>query len=146
VRRVHQDGHQVNPPRMPAFAAPVELRAASRQSAIGQPITIPGAGGGAQPNRQADHGVDVVPPLGSYFELTSFISYQKIMQFSKLTYSLVSSSLGRSRPGGRTWTSSARSTTSRTTRLSSRRSPTPWSPRMHRRVSRPCPFGLVTSR
>ena len=46
----------------------------SRRSADGRPIGVPGAGGGARPSRQADHGVDVVPPSGSYFELTSFVS------------------------------------------------------------------------
>jgi hypothetical protein len=66
----------------------------------------------------------VVPPPGSYFELISFVSYQKLMQFVELIYSLVCSSLGRSRPGGRTWTSSGRSATSHTLRLSGNRSPT----------------------
>jgi hypothetical protein len=79
----------------------------------------------------------VVPALGSYFELTSFIIYLKVMQFIKLTHSLVCSSLGRSRPEGRTWTSSARSTPSPTARLSRSRTPMPWSPRVHRRVSVP---------
>jgi hypothetical protein len=41
-----------------------------------------------------------VPLPGSYFELTSFVSYQKVMQFVELTYSLVSSYLGRGSPGG----------------------------------------------
>jgi hypothetical protein len=82
---------------------------------------------------------------GSYFDPTSFVSYLKVMQFVKLTHSLVCSSLGQSRPGGRTLTSSARATLSPTVRLSSSRTPTPWSPRVHRRVSRPCAFRTVTS-
>jgi hypothetical protein len=145
MHRVHQDGHPVDPPRMPTSAAPMELRAASRQSAIGRPIAIPRVGGGARPSRHADHGVDVVPTPGSYFKLTSFVSYLKVMQFVELTHSLVCSSLERSRPGGRTWTSSARSTASPTARLSGSRTPTPWSPHVHRRVSRPCAFWIVTS-
>jgi hypothetical protein len=144
VRWVHQDGHPVDPPLMPASATPVELQAASRRSAIGRPIAIPRAGGGARPSRQADHGVDVVPPPGLYFELTSFIIYLKIMQFVEQTHSLVCSSLGQSIPGGRTKTSSARSTTSQTARLSGSHSPTPWSLRVHRKVSRPCAFETVT--
>jgi hypothetical protein len=79
---------------MPASAAPVELRAASRWSAIGRPIAVPRAGGGAPPSRRDDHGVDVVPAPGSYFELTSCVSYLKVMQFIELTHSLVCSSLG----------------------------------------------------
>jgi hypothetical protein len=51
---------------------------------------------------------------GSYFDPTSFVSYLKVMQFVKLTHSLVCSSLGQSRPGGRTLTSSARATLSPT--------------------------------
>jgi hypothetical protein len=47
VRRVHQDGHPVNPPQMPTSAAPVELRATSRRPAIGRPIAVPSARGGA---------------------------------------------------------------------------------------------------
>jgi hypothetical protein len=140
VRRAHQDGHPVNPPRMSTSAAPVELRAASHRPAINRPIGVPSAGRGARPSRQANHGVDVVPPPGSYFEPTSLVSYQKVMQFVKLTYSLVCSSLGWSRLGGHTWTSSGRSTTSWTLRLFGSCSPTPWSPRVHRRVSRPCAF------
>jgi hypothetical protein len=145
VHWVHQDWDLVNPPGMPASAALVELRAASRRSAIGRPIAVPDAGGGARPSRQANHGVDVVPPLGSYFKLTSFVSYPKVMQFGELTHSLVYNSLGRSRPGGRTWTSSARLTTSRTVRLSGSSSPTPWSSRVHCMVPLPCAFETVTS-
>jgi hypothetical protein len=40
MHRVYQDGHPIDPPRMPAFAAPVELQAASHRSAIGRPIAI----------------------------------------------------------------------------------------------------------
>jgi hypothetical protein len=145
VHGVHQDGHPVDPPSMPAVAAPIELRAASRQSVIGRLIAVLRAGGGARPSRQADHGVDVVLALGSYFELTSFFSYLKVTQFIELTHSLVCISLGRSRPRGCTRTSSARSTPSSTVRLSGSRTPTPWSPHMHRRVSHPCAFRTVTS-
>jgi hypothetical protein len=91
VRRVHQDGPPVDPPRMLASTAPVELQAASRRSAIDRPIAIPSTGGGARPSKQADHGVDMVPSPDSYFKLTSFVSYQKVMQFIELTYSLVCS-------------------------------------------------------
>jgi hypothetical protein len=111
---------------------------------VGQPIAVPRAGGGVRPSRQADHGVDVVPPPGSYFELTSFFRYLKVMQFVKLTHSVVCSSLVRSRPGDRTWTSLARSTSTPTMRLSSSHTLTPWSPHL-RRVSHPCAFGTVTS-
>jgi hypothetical protein len=41
VHWVHQDGHPVDPPRMPAYAAPEELRAASRRSAIGRLVAVP---------------------------------------------------------------------------------------------------------
>jgi hypothetical protein len=88
---------------------------------------------------------DVVPAPGSYFELTSFVSYPKVMQFVDLTHSLVCSSLGWSRPGDRTWTLSARSTPSPTMMLSGSRTPTPWSPHVRRRGSRPSTFGTVTS-
>jgi hypothetical protein len=102
---------------------------------------------------QEGHGPVDRPTMGSmwchlqvrYFELTSFVSYLKVMHIVELTHFLVCSSLGRSRPGGRTWTSSARSSTSRTARLSSSCSPTPWSPHVHRRVCLPCAFGTMTS-
>jgi hypothetical protein len=48
-------------------------------SVDGRPIAVSGAVGAAGPSRQADHGVDVVPALGSYFELTSLVSYLKVM-------------------------------------------------------------------
>jgi hypothetical protein len=98
-----------------------------------------------QPSRQADHGVDVVPPPSTYFELTLFVSYLKVMHIVELTHSLICSSLGQRRPGGRTWTSSARLTTSRTTRLSGSHSPMPWLPCVHCRVCHPCAFRTVTS-
>jgi hypothetical protein len=47
VHWVHQDGHPVDPPRKSASATPVELRAASRRSAIGRLIAVLCAGGGA---------------------------------------------------------------------------------------------------
>jgi hypothetical protein len=97
-------------------------------------LHLPGAGGGARPSRQVDHGVDVVLALGSYFELTSLVSYLKVMQVIELTHSLVYSSLGQSRPGGRTWTSSARSTPTPTVRLSGSHTPTPWLSRVHHRA------------
>jgi hypothetical protein len=50
----------------------------------------------------------VVPATSSYFELTSFVRYRKVMQFVELTHSLVCNSLGWSRSRGCTWTSSAR--------------------------------------
>jgi hypothetical protein len=56
VHRVHQDEHPIDPPRMPASAVPVELQAASRRSAIGRPIVVLRAGGGAQPSRQTNTG------------------------------------------------------------------------------------------
>jgi hypothetical protein len=60
---------------MAASAAPVSYE----RLPIGRPsldrFVVPGAGGGTRPSRHADHGVDVVPELGSYFELTSFGSY-----------------------------------------------------------------------
>jgi hypothetical protein len=76
------------------FCCTCEATSGFRRSAIGQPIAVPRAGEGARPSKHADHGVDVVPAPSLYFELTSFFSYPKVMQFVELTHSLVCNSLG----------------------------------------------------